>query len=200
MLIFQSSFSSLVDRSRVVTRFSLIFIKNRQGELALTNWQFNAWAKYENWQYDDQLPEHVANYLNMPQWQPQWQTQRIVLEGGSIDTNGAGVLLTTEECHLSHIQQRNPGLSREDLESVFQNYLGIEQVIWLNRGIVGDDTHGHVDDIARFVKPNTIVTVTETQQQDENYLPLAESLDLLKSAKNLQNKPSKLSNCPCLHR
>ena len=173
-----------------------IFIKNRQGELALTNWQFNAWAKYENWQYDDQLPEHVANYLNMPQWQPQWQTQRIVLEGGSIDTNGAGVLLTTEECHLSHIQQRNPGLSREDLESVFQNYLGIEQVIWLNRGIVGDDTHGHVDDIARFVKPNTIVTVTETQQQDENYLPLAENLDLLKSAKNLQNKPFEIIELP----
>jgi agmatine deiminase len=173
-----------------------IFLKNRNQPLALTNWKFNAWAKYEDWQYDDQIPDQVAKHLGLTQWQPQWQGQRVVLEGGSIDTNGAGILLTTLECQLSDIQQRNPGLSRENLESVFQNYLGIEQVIWLNRGIVGDDTHGHVDDITRFVKPNTIITVTENRREDENYLLLAENLDILKSAKNLQGKPFEIIELP----
>lgn len=173
-----------------------IFIKNQQNQLALTNWKFNAWAKYEDWQWDDRIPQHVAEYLTLPQWQPQWQNKPIVLEGGSIDTNGAGVLLTTAECHLSETQQRNPDLSREELETVFQNYLGIEQVIWLNRGIVGDDTHGHVDDITRFVGVNTIVTAVETNPQDENYHWLAENLDILKSAKNREGKPFEIIEIP----
>ncbi len=92
-----------------------------------------------------------------------------MLEGGSIDTNGAGVLLTTEECLLSTVQQRNPGVSREQLEQAFHDYLGIDQVLWMNRGIAGDDTHGHVDDITRFVDANTIVTVVETNRADENH-------------------------------
>src|ERR1700744_2474193 len=89
------------------------------------------------------------------------KTKRLVLEGGSIDTNGEGILLTTEECLLSEVQQRNPGVSREQLEQAFHDYLGIERVIWLNRGCAGDDTHGHVDDITRFVAPNTILTAVE---------------------------------------
>lgn len=173
-----------------------IFIKNQRNELALTDWKFNAWAKYDDWQNDDRIPEQVAQYLNVPQWRPHWQNQRIVLEGGSIDTNGAGTLLTTAECHLSQVQQRNPGLSRENLENIFQNYLGVEQVIWLNQGIVGDDTHGHVDDITRFVGTNTIITVTESNRQDENYHVLAENLALLKSAKNLHGKPFEIIEIP----
>ena len=121
---------------------------------------------------------------------------RVVLEGGSIDTNGAGVLLTTEECLLSEVQERNPGLSRAGIERVFHDYLGIDQVIWLNRGVMGDDTHGHVDDITRFVAEDKIVTVMETNRSDENHLPLAENLDRLKSARNLQGKPFQVVELP----
>jgi agmatine deiminase len=162
-----------------------IFVKNVRGETAITNWGFNAWAKYDDWQLDDEVPDHAAALLNFPEWTPKTGDHRVVLEGGSIDTNGAGVLLTTEECLLSKVQQRNPGLSREDLEGVFRDYLGIEKVIWLNRGIAGDDTHGHVDDITRFVGENRIVTVIEPDPDDENYEPLQENLQRLKSARNL---------------
>ena len=182
---------------RVWTRDSApIFVKNPQGEIAITNWKFNAWAKYDNWQLDNQVPTHVAELLQLPAWTPAVGDHHVVLEGGSIDTNGAGVLLTTEECLLSEVQQRNPGLSREDLEHVFHDYLGIEQVLWLNRGIAGDDTHGHVDDITRFVGPNRIVTVIEPDRDDENYEPLAENLDRLKSARNLDGQPFEIIELP----
>jgi agmatine deiminase len=161
--------------------------------IAVTNWKFNAWAKYDNWQLDDQVAGHAANFLKFAEWKPTIRhdgghEHRIVLEGGSIDVNGAGVLITTEECLLSTVQQRNPGVRREQLERVFHDYLGIDRVLWLNRGCAGDDTHGHVDDITRFVSESTIVTATETNTHDENHLPLAENLDRLKSAKNLNGK------------
>jgi agmatine deiminase len=175
--------------NRVWTRDSgPIFVRNAAGETAITNWKFNAWAKYDDWQLDNEIPGHVTKLLNLPEWTPHFNDQRVVLEGGSIDTNGAGVLLTTEECLLSEVQQRNPGLSREDLEKVFHDNLGIEQVLWLNRGIAGDDTHGHVDDITRFVAENVIVTATEPNRGDENHLPLAENLDRLRSARNQHGK------------
>jgi len=174
-----------------------IFVKNTaSGETAITNWKFNAWAKYDDWQLDDQIPGRVAKLLNLPEWTPHFDGKRVVLEGGSIDTNGAGVLLTTEECLLSEVQQRNPGLSRSDLERVFHDYLGIEQVVWLNRGVAGDDTHGHIDDITRFVGENVIVTVTEPNPEDENHLPLAENLERLRSAKNLHGKPFEVVELP----
>jgi agmatine deiminase len=170
-----------------------IFVRNGAGRVAITNWRFNGWAKYSNWQLDDQLPGRVTELLGLPEWQPALRladgsTRRIVLEGGSIDTNGAGVLLTTEECLLSEVQQRNPGVSREQLEQVFHDCLGIEQVIWLNRGIAGDDTHGHVDDITRFVGTATIVTVVEPDASDPNHAPLAENLARLKAARTLNGK------------
>jgi len=168
--------------------------------VAVTNWKFNAWAKYPDWHLDDQIPERVAELLGLPQWLPTVETvdgpQRVVLEGGSIDVNGAGTLITTEECLLSEVQQRNPGVNREQLEQIFRDYLGIDRVLWLNRGIAGDDTHGHVDDITRFVGPNTIVTVVETNSADENHLPLAENLDRLKSARNLEGKPFEIVELP----
>ncbi|MBV8629690.1 MAG: agmatine deiminase family protein [Silvibacterium sp.] len=173
-----------------------IFVKNAQGKSAITNWKFNAWAKYDDWQLDDQVPDHVAALLEMPQWKPTVGEHRVVLEGGSIDTNGVGVLLTTEECLLSDVQQRNAGLSREGLERVFQNYLGIEQVIWLNRGIAGDDTHGHVDDITRFVGENRIVTAIEPNREDENYEPLQENLHRLRTARNLDGKEFEIMELP----
>jgi len=184
--------------NRVWTRDSgPIFVRNSQtGETAITNWRFNAWAKYDDWQLDDQIPERAADLLKLPSWQPKFNDQRVVLEGGSIDTNGRGVLLTTEECLLSKTQQRNPGLGRADLERVFLDYLDIEQVLWLNRGIAGDDTHGHVDDITRFVAENVIVTVTESNRDDENHLPLAENLDRLRAARNPHGQPFKIVELP----
>ena len=191
---------------RVWTRDSgPIFVRNSGGSeekatVAVTNWRFNAWAKYPDWHLDDQIPGKVANLLQLPQWEPVVETasgpHRLVLEGGSIDVNGAGSLITTEECLLSEIQQRNPGVSREQLEQAFSDYLGIDQVLWMNRGIAGDDTHGHVDDITRFVAPNTIVTVIEPNTGDENHFPLEENLDRLRSARNLQGQPFEIITLP----
>ena len=170
-----------------------IFVKNAKGERAATNWKFNAWAKYDNWHLDDQIPHQVAKLYNLPEIKPELdlgkkKPHRLVLEGGSIDVNGAGILLTTEECLLSEVQQRNPGVTREQLEQAFHDYLGIDQTIWLNRGCAGDDTHGHVDDITRFVAENTILTTVEPNTADENHLPLAENLDRLRSARNRTGK------------
>jgi agmatine deiminase len=169
-----------------------IFVRNDKGEVAITNWRFNAWAKYPDWHRDDQVPDHVARLLGLPQWQPTAEVageqRRLVLEGGSIDTTGRGMLLTTEECLLSEVQQRNPGVSREHLERAFSKYLGIEQVIWLGRGIAGDDTHGHVDDITRFVGTETILTAVEPNHRDANHEPLAENLARLKAARTLDGK------------
>ena len=119
-----------------------------------------------------------------------------MLEGGSIDVNGRGTLITTEECLLSEVQQRNPGVSREHLEEIFADYLGIEKVIWLERGIVGDDTHGHVDDIARFVGPRTVVTAYEPDPDDPNHEPLSENFRWLKKSTDQSGKSLKVVKLP----
>jgi agmatine deiminase len=178
-----------------------IFVKNPAGDLAITNWKFNAWAKYDNWHRDDQIPQHVAKHYDIPQFQPKINDHRLVLEGGSIDTNGAGLLLTTEECLLSKIQERNPDLgdeaeTRAHLEQAFHDNLGIEKVIWLHKGCAGDDTHGHVDDIARFVDENKILTCVEPNTRDENHLPLAENLDRLRTVRNLHGDPFEIVELP----
>src|SRR5208283_4552269 len=189
-----------------------IFVKDDDGNLAVTNWNFNAWAKYSNWRRDDQLPHRVARLYNLPEIQPEIDGRRIVLEGGSIDVNGAGVLLTTEECLLSEVQQRNPGLGSADetrakLERAFRDHLGIHQTLWLPRGCAGDDTHGHIDDIARFVAPATILACVEPNPADPNHLPLAENLDRLHAFRHAsgpgirtknsnQGKPFKIVTLP----
>ncbi|MCC6588825.1 MAG: agmatine deiminase family protein [Bryobacterales bacterium] len=155
--------------------FCPIFVKTDAGEVRITNWKFNGWAKYPNHKLDNAAPAFVARRLKMPQ-----EKIDVVLEGGSIDVNGRGTMLTTEECLLSDVQARNPKMSRDDLEACFALYLGVRKVLWLNRGIAGDDTHGHVDDLARFVDPTTVVTVVEQDKQEENYEPLQENLRLLK--------------------
>jgi agmatine deiminase len=160
-----------------------IFVKDAGGQVAITDWKFNAWAKYDDWKLDNQVPAHVAKLLKLQRWQPMAGTHRLVLEGGSIDVNGAGTLITTEECLLSEVQQRNPGVSREQLEGAFHDYLGIRQVIWLDRGTAGDDTHGHVDDITRFVGPSTIVTAVEPDAADYNHAVLTENLARLKASR-----------------
>ncbi|SDF09561.1 agmatine deiminase family protein [Terriglobus roseus] len=172
-----------------------IFVK-KANEVAITNWKFNAWAKYPNWHNDDLIPSHVAKHYAMKSFEPMIGDHRVVLEGGSIDVNGAGALLTTEECLLSEVQQRNPGISKQQLETCFHDYLGIDQVLWLNRGCAGDDTHGHVDDIARFTAVDTIVAATEHNTADENHLPLAENLDRLRSFRQPNGKPYNVIELP----
>lgn len=149
--------------------FCPIFVRNDDGGMVATNWIFNGWAKYGNYHHDNEIPALVAERLEIPRIDP-----GIVLEGGSIDVNGVGVLLTTEECLLSGVQARNPHLGRQQLEGVFSTYLGAGETIWLKRGIEGDDTHGHVDDVARFVNPDTIVLVRDEEERfEENRAVLA---------------------------
>ncbi len=148
------------------------------------NFRFNAWAKYDDWKNDNQLPLRFAKVLKVDPVDAKTinngKPYHFVLEGGSIDTNGRGCLLTTEECLLSPIQQRNPGLSREQIEETLCRYLGLSKILWLDRGIVGDDTHGHVDDITRFVAEDTILTVLEPNTADPNHEPLNENLKRLR--------------------
>lgn len=186
---------------RVWTRDSgPIFVRDSQGKVAITDWKFNAWAKYPDWHLDDQIPGRAAELLGLPEWRPtvdvDGEKRRLVLEGGSVDTNGQGILLTTEECLLSEVQQRNPGVGRERLERAFYDYLGIDQVIWLGRGIAGDDTHGHVDDITRFVGPTTVVTAVEPNTSDYNHEPLAENLARLKDVRTADGKQLTIVELP----
>jgi agmatine deiminase len=163
----------------------LISESSPQEPVAITSWRFNAWAKYPDWQKDATIAGRVARRLHLPQWRPTTvnaRPQRVVLEGGSIDVNGRGTMLTTEECLLSSTQQRNPGMGRAELERVFADYLGVRRVIWLNCGIAGDDTHGHVDDIARFVAPDVVVACVEPDPSDPNHQPLMENLHRLRAA------------------
>jgi agmatine deiminase len=165
-----------------------IFVVSPRGEVGITHWRFNAWAKYDNWRLDAKAPLHINRRLRLPIVQPIYRDQRVVLEGGSIDVNGAGVLLTTEECLLGDVQARNPGLSRTDYEEVFARYLGVRKTVWLGNGIAGDDTHGHVDDLARFVSASTIVTCVEKNAGDVNYGTLQENLERLRGATDAEGR------------
>jgi agmatine deiminase len=154
--------------------FGPIFVRGDKGR-AIARFHFNAWAKYKDWKQDAKIPERAAKHFRLPLIQG-----KIVLEGGSIDVNGRGTLITTEECLLDpKVQTRNPGLSRGEIETVFRETLGITNTLWLGKGIAGDDTHGHVDDLCRFVKPGTVVLCREDDPKDVNYRPLAENRERL---------------------
>jgi agmatine deiminase len=173
-----------------------IFVRDSKNKLTITDWRFNAWAKYDDWQLDDKVPVFAQRVLELPRVQPEWRGKRVVLEGGSIDVNGAGLMLTTEECLLSDVQQRNPGLSREDIEGVFRQYLGIEKTLWLERGIAGDDTHGHIDDIARFVSADTIVAAYEEDKSDPNHEILHENFERLVRMTDQQGRKLRIVKIP----
>jgi agmatine deiminase len=169
------------DTDRVWTRdYGPMFVR-RGRELAINNWRFNGWAKYSNWKRDDRIAARVARARKLPRFEP-----GLVLEGGAIDVNGEGDLLTTEECLLSPVQARNPGRSRAEVEQALRDYLGARRVLWLGRGIAGDDTHGHIDDIARFVGLSTVVAAVEPDRGDPNYEPLAENLKRLREVAGLR--------------
>lgn len=172
------------------------FVVGPNGEKALVDWRFNAWAKYANWKNDDLIPSRIASLTGYPAWRPMFNGRRVVLEGGSIDVNGRGLMLTTEECLLSDVQCRNPGMSREDYERIFAEYLSVTKTLWLNRGIAGDDTHGHVDDLARFVGPRRVATVVESDPSEENYVPLKENLERLRGMTDLDGSKLEVIELP----
>src|SRR6266446_15654 len=147
-----------------------------RSETAIVHFHFNAWAKYKDWQKDRRVPEMAARLFGKQLFSAVCNGSDFILEGGGIDTNGRGTVLTTEECYLDpKVQVRNPGLGRKDFERTLQRYLGVKNVLWLGAGPVGDDTHGHIDDICRFVSPTTLVLIKETNRHDVNYRPLAEN-------------------------
>ena len=167
-----------------------------EARLAAVKWRFNAWAKYSNWQHDEKIGSLMAKAARAHEVRPIHGKNPVVLEGGSIDVNGQGTLLTTEECLLSKVQERNPTMKRADYEKIFADYLGIQNVIWLGSGIAGDDTHGHVDDLTRFVAPDTVVTVVESDPNDPNYEPLRENIRCLRSAADQDGKPLAIIELP----
>jgi agmatine deiminase len=152
--------------------------RKKSGETAFVHFHFNAWAKYDDWQKDRRVPEIAARILRKQLFNAEFEGKDFVIEGGGIDANGRGTLLTTEECYLDpKVQVRNPGLGRGEIDQTLKKYLGVTNVLWLVAGPVGDDTHGHIDDICRFVNPKTVVLIKETNRRDRNYHPLSENWD-----------------------
>jgi agmatine deiminase len=168
--------------------------------VGLVDWKFNGWSKYDNHRRDDRLAGKVARWLGVPRWiahaEQGGARARVVMEGGAFDVNGRGTLLTTEECLLGEVQARNPGLDRAGIERVFAHYLGVRHVVWLGRGINGDDTHGHVDDLARFVEPRTVVTAVEPRAGDPNHEPLLDNLRRLQTARDQDGEPLRVVELP----
>jgi len=173
-----------------------ICVKNQAGEVAYNNFVFNGWAKYANHKKDAAVVGNVNNNLRRPVFLPSHKGRRVVLEGGSIDVNGLGTLLTTEECLQSKAQERNPGFTKGDYEEVFRKYLGATNVLWLGNGIAGDDTHGHVDDLTRFVNETTVVTIVEENPNEANYAALADNLERLRKMKDQDGHPLTVETLP----
>ena len=173
------------------------FVWNADGGVELMGWDFNAWAKYDNYQYDQQIPSAIQSITGLPlhtPTRPDNDHQRIVLEGGGIEVNGAGRILVTEEWLLSDVQVRNPGLTRQDYERIFAEYLGCHDTIWLGNGCVGDDTHGHIDDIARFVDARTVVLAYEANPNDANHASSVDNLQRLERAS--EKEPLRIIKLP----
>jgi agmatine deiminase len=162
-----------------------VFVKseigNRKSETAIVHFHFNGWAKYDNWRKDTRVPETAARLLGKKLFRAECKGKPFVIEGGGIELNGCGTLISTEECYLHpKIQVRNPGLGKNDIEAALKNYLGVKNIFWLAKGPKGDDTHGHIDDICRFVNARTLVLVRENNSKDENYRPLAENWERIR--------------------
>lgn len=158
-----------------------IFVRNAKGKKQIVHWHFNAWARYQNWRRDRVIPELAARQFDLPLIHARSGHRDVVLEGGGIDVNGRGTLLTTEECYLDPATQvRNPSLTKLEFERALKDYLGVTNILWFGHGISGDDTHGHIDDLCRFVNPNTAVMIREKNPKDVNYRPLEENWERAK--------------------
>ena len=169
--------------------YGAIFVKNKEEKLLALDFRFNAWGRKYPYDLDDKVARKMAEILGVDVL-----SVDMVLEGGSIDVNGNGCLLTTESCLLN--PNRNPDMSKEEIEEALKNYLGVEKILWLKEGIVGDDTDGHIDDITRFVSENTIVTVIEEDKKDPNYEPLMENFERLKSFTDINENPFEIITLP----
>jgi agmatine deiminase len=160
------------------------FVFDREGRKVAIHWRFNGWAKYANHKRDAEVGTRIAAAIRADVHRPLANGRPVVMEGGAIDVDGEGTLLATEECLLGRVQARNPGLGRAGIEAVFARTLGVKSVIWLGRGIAGDDTHGHVDDLARFVAPGKVLLCQEKNAKDPNYGPLRDNAERLQSARD----------------
>jgi agmatine deiminase len=174
--------------------------RGRQRELAAVKWRFNGWARYQNHAADEAAGQRVARSLGVPVFHPEatigGRRARAVLEGGAIDVDGQGTLLATEQCLLNGRQARNRALGRTGTEAVLRDYLGVEKVLWLARGIAGDDTGGHVDDFARFVAPGRVVLAEEKRRADPNYRPLHEARERLSGARDARGRQLEVIRLP----
>ena len=173
-------------------------VHRADGSVALMRWGFNAWAKYDNYADDARIPDAIARITGHPLIVAERHDTRspLILEGGGIETDGFGTLLVTEEWLLSDVQVRNPGYDRHDYERAFRDHLGVTTTIWLGEGCVGDDTHGHVDDIARFVAPGVVVLAHETDPADENHLRSLDNLHRLQRATDARGEPVRVVTLP----
>jgi agmatine deiminase len=163
------------------TKNSAVTDRRYNSETAIVHFHFNGWAKYDNWRKDTKVPETAARVLGKKLFRAECDGKPFVIEGGGIELNGRGTLISTEECYLHpKIQVRNPGLGKKEIEATLKNYLGVKNIFWLAKGPKGDDTHGHIDDICRFVNAKTLVLVCEKNPRDENYKPLAENWERIK--------------------
>jgi len=178
----------------------LFLINNKQRKKIILNFRFNGWSKYNDYQKDNKINAKIAKLIKIEKIEPKIEVKKsrkkIVLEGGAIDVNGQGSILLTRECLLSKVQERNPGVNKLNLENTLKKYLNLKNFIWLNKGIKGDDTHGHIDDIARFVSPNTIMAAIEKNKKDRNFKNLKENLQILKRSNNTNGKKFRIIKIP----
>ena len=178
-----------------------IFLVNKKNrKKTMLDFKFNAWSKYKNFGNDNKINNYISRYLNIKSILPKKVNSkkfvRVVMEGGAFDNNGSGSILLTKECLLSRKQERNKGFKKIDYENLFSKYLNAKNFIWLNKGIVGDDTHGHIDDIARFVSKSTIMIAVENNRSDKNYKALKENLKILSKSYDENGKKLKIIKIP----
>jgi len=172
-------------------------LRTPNSKTAIVHFHFNAWARHDDWQKDRKVPEMAARLLGKRLFQAEFDGKPFVLEGGGIEVNGRGTLLTTEECYLHpKIQVRNPGLTRAQYNEAFKKYLGVKNVFWLRKGTAGDDTHGHVDDVCRFVNRKTLVLIREKNRRDVNYRPLAENRERIRDLRLEDNSRPEIVPLP----
>jgi len=178
----------------------IFLINKKYKRKIILNFSFSGWAKYKNYKNDDKINNILSKIIKLKKINPtikkNGKIRKVIMEGGAFDVNGAGTILLTEECLLSRIQERNKNFKKKDYEEIFNKYLNIKNFIWLKKGIVGDDTHGHVDDISRFVSRNTIMTAIENNKKDKNYKNLRENLKILKEYRDEKGKKFKIIKVP----
>ena len=176
--------------------FLPIFLKDKKNSNILSNWQFNAWAKYKNFKNDNRAYLKVKSFRKIKSINPIHMKKKVILEGGSIDVNGNGLILTTKQCLLSKVQQRNKGFKINDYNQIFNKFFGARKVIWLNKGIYGDDTHGHIDDIARFVSKDKIFIAKENNKKDKNFKNLNENIKIINQFKKMNKEKLRIICLP----